>query len=243
MPNAPQAHVPARSKKARTRAKTAGGKRRSPRTEARLGAILEAAEIEFLNRGYAGASLDTVAKRANASKATMYAHFGNKVGLFRAIIGTKLPIAFGPLFSIPERTSLAAAEVLRRAGTGFLTLMLSPLGIKFYRLIVSEGVLFPDLAKAWFTNGPRRAIGALADFFRERTASGELSVDDPEHAAEFFLMMLRGSIQMQAVSGLSSPPYEDAIAAKVDAAVKLMMAAYGRQSNSPTTSSSQRRVS
>lgn len=60
------------------------------RREPRIRAILEAAEQVFLENGYEAGSLDAVAARANASKATIYAHFGNKVGLFKAIVASKI---------------------------------------------------------------------------------------------------------------------------------------------------------
>ena len=41
---------------------------------------------EFLARGYAAASMDRVASIAGVSKATVYSHFGDKEGLFKALV-------------------------------------------------------------------------------------------------------------------------------------------------------------
>ncbi|MDX2222326.1 MAG: TetR/AcrR family transcriptional regulator [Rhodospirillaceae bacterium] len=207
------------------------------RSAIRRDAIIAAAEEVFLDKGFASASVDAVARRANASKATIYAHFGNKIGLFRAILGNKLKDAFAPL-AAANLPALPADQVLRRVGTSFLTLMLSPTAIKFYRVMTSQGPEFPDLAQTWFENGPKVAIGKVAQFLRDRTAAGELSVERPEQAAEFFLMMLRGVLHLRAVTGLDQPPFDAAIAAKVDAAVLLFMAAYGVKS--PHTPKSRR---
>jgi AcrR family transcriptional regulator len=196
------------------------------RREPRIQAILAAAEDVFLEMGFEAGSLDDVARRANASKATIYAHFQNKAGLFRAIIGAKVGEIFAPVRS-GELTHAPVAAVLTGLGTAFLTRMLSPPIVKFYRLMTAQGPQFPELARTWFANGPRRVIGTLAAFLKDRTAAGELSVEDPEQAAEFFLMSLRGVLHLQAVTGLSRPPYDKAIAQKVAAAVDMFMRAYG----------------
>lgn len=202
--------------------KPAPRKRREPR----IRAIVAAAEQVFLKRGYEAASLDDVARIANASKATIYAHFGNKMGLFRAAIADKLAQVAEPLRQA-EATHADLATVLRRFATGFMTLLLSPGPIKIYRLMVAQGEQFPELAKMWFANGPSVAMASLAAFLRERTARGELDIADPDQAAEFFLMMLRGRLHVMAATGLARPPFTKAIHQKVDGAVEMFMRAYG----------------
>src|SRR3569832_980450 len=48
--------------------------------------ILNAALIEFGERGLAGARLEDIAKRAGLSKGTIYLYFPNKEELFREVI-------------------------------------------------------------------------------------------------------------------------------------------------------------
>jgi TetR/AcrR family transcriptional repressor of mexJK operon len=205
----------------RPKAKTKPRARREPR----IRAIVEAAEQVFLSQGYEAASLDEVARIANASKATIYAHFENKMGLFRAAIADKLAQVSEPLRQA-EATHVALAKVLTLFARNFLTLLLSPGAIKIYRLMVSQGTQFPELAQMWFANGPSTAMASLAAFLRERTARGELDIADPDQAAEFFLMMLRGRLHLMAVTGLSQPPYTKEIAQKVDGAVAMFTRAY-----------------
>jgi AcrR family transcriptional regulator len=47
--------------------------------------IVEAAAREFSEKGYDGATLSGVARRANASKQLIHHHFGSKAGLFRQV--------------------------------------------------------------------------------------------------------------------------------------------------------------
>ena len=52
--------------------------------------ILEAARTEFAEFGIAGARVDRIAERAQANKAQLYAHFGNKDALFDAVLDDAL---------------------------------------------------------------------------------------------------------------------------------------------------------
>src|SRR5882672_2335421 len=49
-------------------------------------AILAAAALEFSERGYAGARVDRIARRAGVNKAMLYYHFGSKQALYRALL-------------------------------------------------------------------------------------------------------------------------------------------------------------
>jgi TetR/AcrR family transcriptional repressor of mexJK operon len=206
--------------------KTAKTKRTRRRREPRIRAIVDAAEHVFLEQGYEAASLDKIAARANASKATIYAHFGNKVGLFKVIVGEKIAQASEPLREA-DANHASVAAALTAFGQSFLSLLLSPGPLKIYRLMVAQGEQFPELAHMWFENGPKVAIATLAAFLREHTACGELDIEDPERAAEFFLMMLRGRLHLRAVSGLQKPPFDKDIKQCVAAAVNMFMRAYG----------------
>ena len=192
----------------------------------RLAAILGAAEQVFLEKGYERGSLDDVARLANASKATIYAHFGNKLGLLRAILEARVSQITEPL-KAAETAHAPVRSVLADFGRNFLRTLLSPVPLKFYRLMVSEGVNFPDLAQAWFAGGPSTNIAKLAAFLKHRAALGEMDISAPETTAEFFLMALRGKLHLQAAAGLLHPPFDSAINAKVDAAVDMIMRAYG----------------
>jgi len=48
--------------------------------------ILAAAAVEFAARGYAGARVDQIARRARVNKAMLYYHFRSKQGLYRALL-------------------------------------------------------------------------------------------------------------------------------------------------------------
>jgi hypothetical protein len=88
-------------------------------------------------------------------------------------------------------------------------------------------VHFPDLAQTWFTGGPKASIGKLAAYLEHRADEGALDVPSPATTAEFFLMSLRGTLHLQAATGLLRPPFDKLIDEKVAAAVDMIMRAYG----------------
>jgi len=77
--------TPRRSnRKRKAMADNGSGRSRDPaRTRAR---ILEAATEEFSTRGLGGARVDAIARRADANKRMLYHYFGNKEGLFLAVM-------------------------------------------------------------------------------------------------------------------------------------------------------------
>lgn len=56
------------------------------RKQARIEAILDAAEKAFLAQGYDGANIDRIAQAAGLAKATVYSHFGSKECLYEAML-------------------------------------------------------------------------------------------------------------------------------------------------------------
>src|SRR5215211_6872448 len=72
-------------------------KPRSPSPEARRAAILAAALEEFTARGYEGARLDDVAKRAGVAKGTIYLYFADKEALFQDLVRSMVHPVLGTI--------------------------------------------------------------------------------------------------------------------------------------------------
>src|SRR5438445_5249035 len=70
---------------------TVNGSRRPLRDPARSRRrILEAAFREFAAKGFAGARVDRIARRANINKRMLYHYFGDKEGLWREVLRRKI---------------------------------------------------------------------------------------------------------------------------------------------------------
>jgi TetR/AcrR family transcriptional regulator len=72
-------------------ARTAKPKNISPRNPGRTRErILSAALAEFAAKGFAGARVDAIARRASINKRMLYHYFGDKENLFRAVLRQKI---------------------------------------------------------------------------------------------------------------------------------------------------------
>src|ERR1041385_313183 len=64
--------------------------------------ILEAALQEFAAKGFAGARVDRIARRARINKRMLYHYFGDKEGLFREVLRRKIAERAAWIASAPE---------------------------------------------------------------------------------------------------------------------------------------------
>src|SRR6185436_6103012 len=85
--------------------------RDADRTKSR---ILDAAAREFVQRGFDGASLADIARRARASKQLILHHFASKEGLFHAVLDVKFRAALETADPELDEPSDIIAERFRR---------------------------------------------------------------------------------------------------------------------------------
>lgn len=190
----------------------------SPRREARRRAFIGAAAEVFAEKGYAEATLDDVIARSGGSRQTLYALFGGKQGLFEALIGEKCAAIFGRLLG--EQTAAQPLEAeLAVFGRGFLEVVTGAEATALYRLVIAEAPRIPEIAEAFWKQGPGRGRMLLAKYLTKHAERGVLRVADPEMAASAFLGMLVGQLQLQVVLGLRDPPKSAEIETIVGVAV------------------------
>src|SRR5437773_1173250 len=100
------------------------GRREGP-AEERRAAILAAAGEGFSARGFRGASIREIARRAGVSSALLYWFFPSKAALFAAVLLARVD-ALG-VFTFPPGLLEVPPEVfLPRLAGGFATLLTSP---------------------------------------------------------------------------------------------------------------------
>src|SRR5687768_7684453 len=108
-----------------------------PRGERRREALLAAATAVFLERGFAGSTLDEVIARAGGSRATLYQQFGGKEGLFAAIIGAVCEHMVVPLLEATQSPG-DPRRVLTTFAKRFLDALLAPDSLALYRVMSGE---------------------------------------------------------------------------------------------------------
>src|SRR5436853_2952813 len=75
--------------------------------------ILAAAALEFAARGFAGARVDRIARRARVNKAMIYYHFRSKQALYRTLLRRMFTVTDDPLQAIARLDAAPADKVDR----------------------------------------------------------------------------------------------------------------------------------
>jgi TetR/AcrR family transcriptional regulator, mexJK operon transcriptional repressor len=187
--------------------------------------ILAAAKRAFLAAGFGAVSMDTIAREAGVSKATVYAHFAGKEELFGAVIERECERYFAR-FSPSELDPSDVGASLTVLGRRFLELLLSPDGIALYRIIVGEVTRFPRLGEVFWRAGPERQRLQIEAFLKSAIASGNLVLTDTRFAAEQFVSLVRGDIQPRHLLRLGTDADRRGIDAAVEGAVATFLRAF-----------------
>ncbi|PMZ71496.1 TetR/AcrR family transcriptional regulator [Pseudomonas sp. FW305-70] len=188
-------------------------------------AILDAAKVLFLSKGYANTSMDAVAAEAGVSKLTVYSHFNDKETLFSAAVMAKCEEQLPPLFfELPQ--GVAVEAVLLNIARGFHQLINSDESVNLHRLMMTLGSQDPKLAQIFFEAGPERMLHGMERLLRRIDESGVLSIDKPHNAAEHFFCLLKGAGNFRLLYGCGEPPVGEAAESHVREVVGLFMRAY-----------------
>jgi AcrR family transcriptional regulator len=198
---------------------TAAGRRTRPRGETRRAQILDAAVEVFLENGYGGATIDLVVERAGASKATVYSFFGGKDGLFAAIVEERVERILSA-FGDPEVVHSDVLHALAHIAQRYMEVVMAPDAVGFYRLIIAEGVRFPELARTFFQLGPDRTNAHLAGMLSAWREHGLIRLDDSQRAAVQFLDSVSGDLHRRAMAGIVPKNLRAAIERSIDHAVQ-----------------------
>ncbi|WP_344073448.1 TetR/AcrR family transcriptional regulator [Streptomyces crystallinus] len=155
-------------------------------------AIREAATQVFMAKGYAGTSMDDIAKLAAVSKQTVYKHFADKEKLFAEIVlatTDRIDAMIDLVADIPAEAA-SLDENLARLARRFVATLTQPQVLQLRRLVIANAEAFPDLGTAWYEQGFERVLDTLAGTFRRLTEEGLLHIDDPLLAANHFAGLL-----------------------------------------------------
>jgi AcrR family transcriptional regulator len=192
----------------------------------RRAAILKAAAELFFEQGYAATSIDSIIERAGGSKRSIYEAFGNKEGLFSALVAENVGEALAALDPASAKQG-NLREVLAEFGRRLIAIQTSPTVIGLYRAIAVEATRFPDLARMFYETGPGLAADRLSHVLEEARARGEIRGADCRLLANHFIAMMRDNLHLQVLLGLRSPPAAEEIHAIASSAVETFLQGIG----------------
>tara|TARA_R110000787_G_scaffold3148_5_gene12692 strand:+ start:11716 stop:12366 length:651 start_codon:yes stop_codon:yes gene_type:complete len=192
------------------------------RGEKRRAAFIAAARQVFLEQGYEAASMSEIVLRAGGSLSTLYAQFGDKQGLFIAMLDARVR-RITESMGVELSAHTPVEEGLRRIGEQFTSKLLEPESLEMYRLIVGLARKFPEIPKEFQRRGPDKICQALADYLIDRESAGEIHLEDPYRAARLFLEMTRSGLVSRALLDEDVRPDADEIRTSVNMVVNMFL--------------------
>jgi AcrR family transcriptional regulator len=154
--------------------------------------IIEAANTQFHENGYAAASIAAIAQEAGVSTKTLYRLFPTKADLFSDLITDRISrflLALDP-------HALAACGLrdgLERLLLAYGMLTLSEETVTMMRLVIGESDRFPEIATSFYEKAIVRTNTLMENWLRAQADRGAIALEDP-HAA---CGMLRGMMIME----------------------------------------------
>jgi AcrR family transcriptional regulator len=148
--------------------------------------ILDAALKVFLERGFAGASIDEIAEVARSGKPTIYTRFPGKEALFTAVMMRSVAANVAHFDSYTP-TGANIEERLESIAVTVLEWILLSDSICLMRVAIAEAPRFPDLASSVYTMARERGGQAVARLLTEAAQSDEFgalaAAFAPKHVA------------------------------------------------------------
>jgi TetR/AcrR family transcriptional repressor of mexJK operon len=99
--------------------------------------------------------------------------------------------------------------------------------IDFYSVVAGELRRHEELARAFYDFGPGRTRANLTNLIAGAAAGGELSVSNPEHAADELFGLWQGFTNFQMSLGIDIDEIRRDLPNRIERGVKLFVIAYG----------------
>jgi AcrR family transcriptional regulator len=201
--------------------------------EQRRREILEAAFLEFSEKGYAGASMEAIARRAHASKETLYAWFDNKATLLNTLLETRLEGIASRVVAAAERDP-SPANVLPVIAEDVIRLMLAvePLS---RAMGVGKAVDEASRRVGETISGERRRF---VDYMLRCRERGFIAFDDdPFELVSLFVAMAQGEWSLRLATGMLGELTDEMIEAHAERVTRIFLKALAPEPGRPLQAS------
>jgi AcrR family transcriptional regulator len=189
--------------------------------------ILEVARSVFIEDGFAAASMSTIAARLGGSKGTLYNYFESKEALFAAVVNNECERKLAVMFDGEGVEEGDIENVLRGFARRYTRMVLSEDAMRFTRMVIAESSRQPELGVTFYEAGPRRSRARMAAYLEKQMAAGRLARTDPRRAVQQFCDLCVSGLYTKRLMNIIPSPTEAEIEANVEAALAILMKAYG----------------
>ncbi|MDV6012732.1 TetR/AcrR family transcriptional regulator [Haloechinothrix sp. LS1_15] len=143
--------------------------RRLEYSESTRNALVDSATALFTKRGYAGTSLDEIAKRARVTKGALYHHFSGKQALFEAVFDAVERRVHSKLTAVTEGDGAPWERAVEGLRT-FLDICLEP---EYQRIVIHEAPVVMG-AERWREAESHYSYGVVRSIVNDLVEAGEL---------------------------------------------------------------------
>lgn len=145
-------------------------------------ALLAAALEVFVEKSFAAARMDDIARAASLSKGTVYLYFSSKEELFEAVLRN---VALPNVEHMEDlmRQSPSVSVALDGIGQFVPHLIRNTALPRIMKLLISESGTFPEIVQSYREDVLDRLLAGVTGFLARAKAAGEIDVDDPALAA------------------------------------------------------------
>ena len=162
---------------------------------------LQVAQAHFMEKGYAGTSVNDIVREAGGSLNTLYKQFGNKLGLFEAVFRQITDELFTPFLNCDYWQDDIQTN-LEKFGRALQRVVFSETGIAINRLVLAEdNAEQSQIHQIFLQHGPEQAINILQRYLKCQQQMGSFYLVDTELAAAQFLEMIKGPFYYRAMFG------------------------------------------
>ena len=195
-----------------------------PKDTAKREAIINAARRLFASQPFDLVTMETIAKLAHVSKMTLYSHFRDKETLFETIVLATSDQMISSL-SGPDRAG-GLRERLLGVGVVVLSVILGTDICTMAHTLPAALRANRDLAERFYAAGPGRVRAALATIIAEASRQGDLTVDDPDRAADDLVSLWEGSMPAKLAFGLVGLSTPEDIRQRAERGTDVFLRAY-----------------
>ena len=179
------------------------------RKDARPAEILEAALKVFAEKGFAGARMDDIARRAGVTKGTIYLYFENKDAVFKTLVRDTIGATIGNVGETIQRLPGSARDLIRFAFTAIAQVVATSDRVVLPKIIIAEAGNFPELARFYRDEVVRNGLGLMGGLIERGIAQGEFRRLPIEHVVRIVIApMLMSAIWRVTFAQFDETPYD-----------------------------------
>ena len=201
-------------------------KKIDPRTLKRREAMIEAARELFCEHGLAGTTLEMITAEAGGSRRTIYELFGNKDGVFEAVIRNCTGRVTGVMRDLPL-SEKPLRDTLIEFGEKLMTVLTQTDTLRYMRMFLAEVSRFPHLGRVFYESGLMTGRRLLKEYFEQQIKLGHFPDQDPEQAARFLVCLIKSDYDIRQLSLVGWEPRTGDLSEHVTLAVDMFLAGYG----------------